>query len=607
MKFKKIFKNNFYMLNFMFKTVPLYCALNMFFMTFRDLTFGVFGNIFFIKYLIDSVSTALSEPDLMPTMLANVIILTCIYYFCVAVSNTVIEGLLQYNYFRKKAELKVKEKMAQTIFAKAVDVDLECYDNPEHYDRLTVSINESENRAWQVYNTCVELFGTVCGSIAVFFIILNLDIVVFFMAIAMYVMEVSLNIKRNKNGSEMYDKTVPHNRQINYANRIFFAKNYAKDIKLTDISNLMFSKIDAASKELFEIYRLYGMKAVIYNCISSLSRIIIGELGVMSYMAYKVLVENTYTFGVMVALWNGYGAMKGSIGSYIDRFNEFHNHGIYIDKFLDFINYENNIKQYKSMKLSENDGVSIEFKDVCFSYQGTNQVVLDKLNLTINSGDHIAIVGRNGAGKSTLIKLLLRLYEPDSGDIFVNGANIREYDLEYYRKNIFGALTQDFQLYAASIAENVKMDNVDYEKESLGITDALNKTGIGKKIDELENSIRTQYSREFFDSGVVFSGGEKQKLALSRMMLDEKRCILLDEPSSALDPEAEYNMNKLAFEYIKEKTAIIISHRLSTTKMADKIFLIDKGKVAEKGSHDELMESNGIYADMFAVQAKRYG
>jgi ATP-binding cassette subfamily B protein len=309
----------------------------------------------------------------------------------------------------------------------------------------------------------------------------------------------------------------------------------------------------------------------------------------------------------MVALWNGYGAMKGSIGSYIDRFNEFHNHSIYIDKFLNFMDYENNIKPKQLLKISDNAGISIEFRDVCFKYQGASHIVLDKLNLTINSGDRIAIVGQNGAGKSTLIKLLLRLYEPDSGDIFVNGVNIREYDLEYYRKNIFGTLTQDFQIYAASIAENVKMDSVSYDDESFDITEALNKTGIGEKINELEKRIKTQYSREFFDDGAVFSGGERQKLALSRMIYNEKSCILLDEPSSALDPEAEYNMNKFTFDYIKNKTAVIISHRLSTTRMANKIFLIDGGKVAEKGSHDELMILKGIYAEMFLAQAERYG
>ena len=601
----RAFKNNFYMIKFMFKTIPVYCILNMFFLTFRGLTW-LFGSVFFMKYLIDSVTSALNDATLMAESFRNLIIMTCIYYACVCLANTVVEGLLQYNYFRKKSELKVTHAMTRLIFNKATDVDLACYDSPEHYDRLTVSINEGENRAWDVYNSFVRLFETICGSVAVFFVMLNLDIFIFFIAVAMYIMEVLLNIKKNKNGSEMYDKTVPHNRQINYVNRIFFIKNHAKDIKLTNISNLMFSKIDTASKELFAIYRYYGIKAVIYNCIADLSKKIIGELGVMTYMAYKVLVENTYTFGVMIALWNGYGSMKGYIESYTELFNDFHNNSIYIDKFLNFMNYENSIKQSQSLKLSESGGVSIEFRDVCFKYQGTSQIVLDKLNLTIHSGDHIAIVGQNGAGKSTLIKLLLRLYEPDSGDIFVNGVNIKEYNLEYYRKNIFGTLTQDFQLYAASIAENVKMDIVDYNKESYDITDALNKTGIGEKIKQLESSVKTQYSREFFDDGVIFSGGERQRLALSRMVYNEKSCILLDEPSSALDPEAEYNMNKFTFDYIKNKTAVIISHRLSTTRMANKIFLIDRGKVAEKGSHDELMKVNGIYAEMFTAQAERY-
>lgn len=245
------------------------------------------------------------------------------------------------------------------------------------------------------------------------------------------------------------------------------------------------------------------------------------------------------------------------------------------------------------------------FVDVTFSYDGEHKI-LDRLNLKIKANEKVAIVGSNGAGKSTLVKLLLRLYDPDSGKILVNGIDIRDYDVEFYRKNLCSILVQNFRLYALTLYENVKMDLVDKSKETADLNQALYMVGLSDVIEHLPDQGDSDYSREFNDGGVVFSGGQKQKLALARVLLGDKRMTVLDEPSSALDPQAESEFNELVFHTLPERTMIIISHRLSTTKMADRIILIQNGKAVEDGSHNELMKSGGTYAKMFEMQSGRY-
>ena len=266
---------------------------------------------------------------------------------------------------------------------------------------------------------------------------------------------------------------------------------------------------------------------------------------------------------------------------------------------------ENGIASGGGLKSNAGSPITVEFVDVSFSYDGKHRI-LDGLNLKIRANEKVAIVGSNGAGKSTMVKLLLRLYDPDRGKILVNGTDIRDYDVEYYRKSICSILVQNFQLFALTLYENVKMDIVDKKADGAALDQALGMVGLDDTAARLPDRGDSDYSREFNGDGVVFSGGQRQKLALARVLFGGKTLAVLDEPSSALDPRAESEFNELVFHMLPQRTVVIISHRLSTTKMADRIILIQDGRVAEEGSHSELMENNGLYAKMFETQAGRY-
>jgi ATP-binding cassette subfamily B protein len=252
-----------------------------------------------------------------------------------------------------------------------------------------------------------------------------------------------------------------------------------------------------------------------------------------------------------------------------------------------------------------NEFESISIKNINFSY--SNQIlILDDVSLDIAKGEHAALVGYNGAGKTTLIKLIMRLYDPTQGGIFVNGINLKEYNVRSYR-DLIGVVYQDYRCYVLTIAENVLFKKVVTDEERDKVIEALKKSGLYDDISTFPHGIDTVLTREFDDEGVVLSGGQSQKLTLARVFVHaDKQILILDEASSAMDPLSEAAMNNSILDLCKDKTLILISHRLSITKNMDKIYVISGGKVTEHGTHTQLMDQDGMYAQMYNVQSASY-
>lgn len=601
---KKVIKNNLYMLNIFFRAVPLYSIGYAVLIAARSVLFNTVGNVLFIQYIVRSVEVAIAHPEETQKTLTQLIVVTCVYYGLVLLFNTVIEGSFN-NSLTKNAEIKVNHVFTKMMFGKSVSIDLGCYDDQKYYNNLVVANKESNDRAWSTYRNFVNLVENLLVLLSLFYIISSLDFVVFVLAVVINVLSFLYQIKLNQMNGEIYNKTMPCQKEIDYANRMFFLKQNAKDIRMTNIGNVLFDKLTSFSKKLSDIHASYGAKKTMVCSGDNLIKKILGDFATLFYLAYMVLVKCAYSFDVMTALWNAYGTVKGNMNNFVHSVKEAHNNSIYIEKFIHFMEMKNSIVSDKGLEGNAGMPITIEFVDVSFSYDGEHKI-LDGLNLKIKANEKVAIVGSNGAGKSTLVKLLLRLYDPDNGKILVNGMDIRDYDVEFYRKNLCSILVQNFQMFALTLYENVKMDLVDKKAEGAELDQALHMVGLGDVVERLPDQGDSDYSREFNGDGVVFSGGQKQKLALARVLFSDKRMVILDEPSSALDPEAESEFNELVFHMLPERTIVIISHRLSTTKMADRIILIQNGKVAEDGPHSELMKNNGTYANMFEAQSRRY-
>lgn len=601
---KKIIRNNLYMLKLFFSTVPLYAGGYALFIIARSILFNTMGNVLFIQYIVKSVEFAIAHPQETQKTVTQLIVVTCIYYGLVLLLNTVIEGIFN-NSLTKTAEIKINHVFTKMIFEKSAAIDLGCYDNQKYYQDLVAANNESNIRAWGTYRNFVNLTENLLVLLSLFYIISSLDFVVFVLAVVINVFSFLYQIKLNKMNGEIYNKTMPCKKEIDYVNRMFFLKQNAKDIRMTNIGSVLFDKLSSSSRKLGDIHAAYGAKKTLVCSGDNLMKKILGDFVTLFYLAYMVLVKCAYTFAVMTALWNAYGTIKGNMNHFVHSIKELHNNSIYIEKFIHFMELKNRVVSEKGLKNNADTPITIEFVDVSFSYDGEHKI-LDGLNLKIKANEKVAIVGSNGAGKTTLVKLLLRLYDPDKGKIMVNGTDIRDYDVEFYRKNICSILVQNFQLFALTLYENVKMDMVDQNKDGAELDQALTMVGLSDVVESLPDGGESDYSREFNGDGVVFSGGQKQKLALARVLLSNKRMVILDEPFSALDPKAESEFNELVFNMLPQRTLVIISHRLSTTKMADRIILIQNGRVAEDGSHSELMKNNGIYAKMFEIQSGRY-
>lgn len=247
---------------------------------------------------------------------------------------------------------------------------------------------------------------------------------------------------------------------------------------------------------------------------------------------------------------------------------------------------------------------SIEFKEVSFTYPGTSQPVFNKISFIIPPHQRLAIVGHNGAGKTTLIKLLCRLYEPDGGEITLNGINIKHFaKTDYWR--LFSTVFQEIRVLAFSLAENISLKE-HRESDALRIHDSLEKAGLSEKVASLKSGILTPMQKFLDDQGVEFSGGENQRMMLARALYKNGDLIILDEPTAAVDAIAEFNLYTRFNEMIGERTALYISHRLSSTRFCDQILYMEQGEIAEAGSHSELMKQNGRYNQMYQIQAQYY-
>ena len=295
-----------------------------------------------------------------------------------------------------------------------------------------------------------------------------------------------------------------------------------------------------------------------------------------------------------MALFNATKSLHGNIVGIAEQVPQLITDTLYIERMRKFLKYEPVIKG-GSLPAPETP-CAIEFKNVSFAYD--NAPVLQNVSLNINPGEKIAIVGYNGAGKTTLVKLLMRLYDPTNGEILLGGVNIKEYELAGYRRKI-GAVFQDYQIFAATLYDNVVMDTVEGQQES--VRAALAKSGFADSLP-----LETPLMREFMDNGVNLSGGESQKVAIARTFFKSADYMIFDEPSSALDPISEYNIYNAMRDVSVGKTVVFISHRLSSTKMADKIYMFERGKIIEAADHDTLMGNNGKYAEMFKMQAEKY-
>ena len=508
------------------------------------------------------------------------------------------------NYFWTKM-VGFNGAIQRELMAKAQMMDLKCYDIPEYFDDFIIAASQSEEMCKKAIMSVANILANVVSMLVAGTMIITVNPVVAVFPVAGFIVNIVTRFMITKLEYQYNLEKQRIGRKADYSKRVFYQPEYAKEIKLTGIERALIEQYDEAIREEKAAARKYGLKIIPLSLINWIFAFTAFQyFAVNVYLAYLAMEKKTIQLGEVASLRNA----TNNIQHQLDQMNyalvDFQTVGQYAEKFRRFMDCEINIEGCEGEMPVPEDDCTLELRNVSFKYKDNERYVLRNINMTIRKGEKLALVGENGAGKSTLIKLIMRLYDVTEGKILFGGVDIRKLNTKAYREKI-GAVFQDFQIYGATLAENVKTDFV-AENDRDEITEALKRADFGGKLSALENGIDTELTKEFSEEGTMLSGGESQKAAIARMFVRDMPIAILDEPSSALDPIAEYRLNKSMLQNAENQAVILISHRLSTTKDADRIILLENGSIAESGTHSELLANNGTYAEMWNVQAEKY-
>lgn len=549
------------------------------------------------KLVIDMIQASAGGGDIMP--LVKLVAATTAAELFIMWLNTVstVKTGLGFTYVRL---MIIKERIAKTL-----DMDYEALETPEMLDRLQKAKRATAGD-WQGVQGMMTymqvLFTQIISIIIAIIIMTSFDpLIILVIAVLSYIQFLYFEHIRKKDKKEMWDAMMPHWRKLEYMETVTTDFSYAKDIRLFGMKKFLAKK----QKDVYDEELRHWIKSRqywIHNSIFSHGISLVRQLIITGWLVYSVIAKDL-SIGNFTLYLASAGAFSNAINEVLSALSALRERSAHTDDYRSFMDIPGDSGK-DTIPVPKADKYVFTFENVSFKYKGQEKYALKNLNITVAAGEKLAVVGLNGAGKSTFIKLLLRLYDVTEGRILMNGTDIRRFDrAEYYR--LFSPAFQDVTVFAFPMAENVSMSPPD-ETDKNKAEKCVREAGLGDKMDKLEKGIDTELLKVLYDDGVDLSGGEKQKLALARALYKGSDVIVLDEPTAALDALAEYRLYKSFNGLVGNRTAVYISHRLSSTRFCDRVAMFKDGEMTETGTHEELMAKNGDYAEMFRVQAQYY-
>lgn len=482
-----------------------------------------------------------------------------------------------------------------------MELDFQLTEDKEALDQLQKAKTGMSWYSEGVYGVAEQVFMFVGNIIKmaglVTIIILHAPVLLLIMAVYA-VFHFALTTKINKFAVASFNKLSKFNNMFGYFAWEVVDSRYGKDIRLYNAKDIILNAWKDNTKMQIDTWKWQADKEFPYDLLLEIA-VFAGSMFTYFYVAL-LAIGGAFGIGVFTQLITAEGSLENTLFNLVWNVTELVKRCNYAYEYVVFMDYPAAL--LKGDKHIEKKDHEIEFRHVSFAYPKTDRKILDDISIKIRSGEHLSIVGLNGAGKTTFIKLLCRLYDPTEGEILVDGVNIKEYDYKEYMQQI-APVFQDFKLFAFSMGENIAFNKASNAKMSK-YTDLV---GLKDLVKKLDNGFNTNIFKYFDEKGIEPSGGEQQKIAISRALFKESPIVILDEPTAALDPLAEYEVYKEFHTLVGGKTAVYISHRLSSCKFCDKIAVFSDGHIAEYGTHDELLSiPSGIYAEMFETQAKYY-
>lgn len=524
-----------------------------------------------------------------------------VLFVVVTILPSVIELVFIYGYVQPRSMLILRTSLKGRMLQKIKKMKYEHFENESSMEIIDKAYNRAENSARHMFPMYiyVALFSIV-ASIGSLWYLFSVRWWLVLTVLVPFILEAYFSTKNNYSVYDELEVYWNKERQYGILGGFLKSREYLRENKMFQASDYLIdtykSRLNSRNKEYEKFYfRHLKQHFIKYNItkIAPIANVIIllllfvkGQMTVGMFISLSLLMFGDIYNKLGGCVWPIYGS-----GHHINFFN-------YYNKYFDLSEDE----QGKKEDIPES--FDIEFKDVWFKYPGTDRNILKGLSFKVEKGQKISIVGKNGEGKSTMIKLLLGLFTPDKGDILINGKTLFDYSPQA-RSKMFGTVFQDFVHYSISAKENVAIGDIDYLNHKDKLEYALNQAKANEFISELPNKENTLLGRDF-DGGMDLSGGQWQRIAIARAFMGDKPILILDEPTSQLDPIAESNLYSEFSEMTQNKTSIFITHRLASTMITDKIFVIANGKVIEKGTHKELVASEGLYAQMFDAQKQWY-
>jgi len=497
----------------------------------------------------------------------------------------------------------VSDRLYEIIHDKAVGVDLEHYENPSYYDILERARNEANGVPMRLLNRLQQIGGNVVKLITMGGTLLAFDWAIAGVLFVPVIPRILVRLSFVREIHRWLQQRTATQRQANYYNSLVLNDSHAKEVRLFDLGDLFSKRFRRLRRKLRQERLEISVRRVSADFFTTLISVV-ATWAVYAYIAYQT-VQGNITVGDLVlynqafrkaydALWH---VLQGVAGLYEDN--------QYLSYLFEFLDIKPKVVDPPHPKPAPRPmKTGIAFENVSFWYPDSDRQALKDVSLTIQPGEVVAFVGENGSGKTTLIKLLCRLYDPTEGRISIDSIDLRDLRVQELRRQI-SVIFQDYAKYHLTARENIWLGNIDCPPDDERIIAAAKRSGADEVIQSLTRGYDNILGKRF-ETGEELSIGQWQKVSIARAFLRDSQIIVLDEPTSALDPKAEYEVFKKFRELLQGQSAVLITHRLSTVKMADCIYVLDKGRIVESGPHEDLIQLNGLYAHLFETQAQNY-
>ena len=546
----------------------------------------------YLKWIVTDVQSGKELSYILKKILGFTVILFLIFIIRSYINNVV----------RPITTIDIYSKVYGQIYNKASQVELECFENEKFYNKYMLVLDKADEKLINVIKNAYDIFFGSIAVIATFIIMYRMDKFLIFFVFVPLLSNFTIGVLYNKISFDREKEIISQKRRIDCTDSILKLKNYANDIRTTNLFELLCYNYEESVAKIKKIVKKFFLKTFSLNFVNVILSFSIFSL-LFTYAAFRTIVSKTMTKADLAVILTVASVSSFIIIKITYVFSDIVKNLLFVQNLIEFLNYESKINENQQGITPDKNVRSIEFKNVSFGYNSDSEL-LHNISFVIKGNSKVGLVGKNGEGKTTLLKLLFRLYDPTSGQILVNGVDIKKYNLKEYRK-LFASVMQDYQLFALPIEDNIKLCR-DVEITVQNFNEILEYALISEKINELPKRAKTIMTREFDDDGIDSSGGQKQKLAIARTFASSAFVKVFDEPTSAVDPISEQRMLENICNQNNDGITILITHRLSLLVDFNQILVLNEGIIVEDGNHKELMEMNGIYKEMYMRQAQNY-